>query len=317
MLGVILDADSLGNDVDLSPITSLLDEWQVYPFTRPEDVADRIANADIVLSNKIRLEESNLGHADQLKFVSVIATGTNNIDFPAMAERGVVVSNARGYGTPSVVQHTLTMILMLSTNLHRYLSDVASGKWQKSDAFCLLHHPVQEVAGKKLGIVGYGELGKAVAAAVEALGMSVVVSERPGVEPRTGRLAFDDVLNTADYVSLHCPLTEDNEHMINKETLGLMKPGAHLINTARGGLVHSVDLVAALKEGVIAGAAIDVLDREPPPADDPLLEPLSNLIVTPHNAWGAIESRTRLIMQTRENIEGFLNGEPVRVVENS
>lgn len=317
MLGVILDADSLGNDVDLSPITSLLDEWQVYPFTSPEDVADRIANADIVLSNKIRLDESNLGSAGQLKFVSVIATGTNNIDFPAMEKRDVVVSNARGYGTHSVVQHTLTMMLTLSTNLHRYLDDVRSGAWQKSDVFCLLHHPIQEVAGKQLGIVGYGELGRAVAAAAEALGMSVVVSERPGLEPRTGRLAFEDALSTADYVSLHCPLTEDNAHMINKESLALMKPGAFLINTARGGLVHSADLVAALTEGVIAGAAIDVLDREPPLVDEPLLASLSNLIVSPHNAWGAIESRTRLIMQTRENIEGFLKGDPVRVVNNS
>jgi len=317
MLGVILDADSLGNDVDLSPITSLLDEWQVYPFTRPIEVADRIAGADIVLSNKIRLEESNLGRADQLKFVSVIATGTNNIDLPAMEKRGVVVSNARGYGTPSVVQHTLTMILTLSTNLHRYLRDVNSGEWQKSDVFCLLHHPIQEISGKQLGIVGHGELGKAVAAAAEALGMSVVISERPGAEPRSGRLAFEEVLSTSDYISLHCPLTEDNAHMINKDTLALMKPGAFLVNTARGGLVHSADLVAALKEGVIEGAAIDVLDREPPPADEPLLESLSNLIVSPHNAWGAIESRTRLIMQTRENIEGFLKGEPVRVVQNS
>ena len=314
MFGVILDADSLGSDIDLTPITSLPDNWQVHGFTRPGEVAERIAGADIVLSNKIRLEESNLTRADALKFVSVMATGTNNIDFPAMRRRGVVVSHAKAYGTPSVVQHTLTLILTLSTNLHRYTSDVQQGRWQASDVFCLLDHPIQEVSGKRLGIVGYGGLGQSVAAAAAALGMVVTVSERPGASPREGRTSFKEVLTTSDYLSLHCPLTDDNQHLIRRETLALMKPSAFLINTARGGLVHSRDLIDALKGGVIAGAAIDVLDREPPSSGEPLLQPLPNLILSPHNAWGAIESRTRLIEQTRENIAGFLNGKPVRVV---
>ncbi len=314
MLGVILDADSLGKDVDLTPITSLLDEWQVHDFTRPEQVADRIAGADIVLSNKIRLDETNLERAGSLKFISVIATGTNNVDLNAMQKRGVVVSNARGYGTPSVVQHTLTLILTLSTNLHRYLDDVNNGQWQQSDVFCLLHHPIQEIAGKQLGIIGHGELGSAVARAAEALGMSIKISDRPGVEPREGRVSFEEVLATSDYLSLHCPLTDDNAHMINRETLAQMKSSAFLINTARGGLVNAADLISALKKNIIAGAAIDVLDHEPPPENEALLESLSNLIVTPHNAWGAIESRNRLIMQTRENIEAFLNGKPIRTV---
>lgn len=315
MLGVILDADSLGQDVDLTPITSLLDEWRVYGFTHPDEAAERISGADIVLSNKIPLNETNLQRADRLKFVSVIATGTNNIDFPAMARRNIVVSNARGYGTPSVVQHTLTLILALSTNLHRYLSDVRSGHWQQSDVFCLLHHPIQEIAGKQLGVVGYGELGSAVAAAAQALGMKIVISERPGIEPRDGRVSFDSMLASSDYISLHCPLTDDNQHMINAGTLKLMQPTAFLINTARGGLVNSQDLVDALRNNGIAGAAIDVLDKEPPIPEDPLLEPLDNLIVSPHNAWGAIESRRRLITQTRENIEAFLQGNPTRIVE--
>ncbi len=316
MLGVILDADSLGHDVDLTPVTSLLDEWRVHSFTRPEDVAERIADADIVLSNKIRLDQSNLSGAKQLRFVSVIATGTNNIDLPAMAERGITVSNARGYGTPSVVQHTLTLILTLSTNLHQYQQDVQKGKWQNSDVFCLLDHPIQEVSGKQLGIIGYGELGQAVAAAAQGLGMSIAIGTRQGQTPFDGRLSFEDLLGSSDYVSLHCPLTDNNAHMINRDTLALMKPSAFLINTARGGLVHSHDLISALQTKTIAGAAIDVLDREPPLPDEPLLrQTLPNLIVSPHNAWGAIESRRRLIEQTRENIEGYLKGNPVRIVK--
>jgi glycerate dehydrogenase len=314
MLGVVLDADSLGKDVDLSPVTQLLDDWQVYPFTRPEQVAERIKHATVVLTNKIALDESSLSSAWALKFVSVMATGTNNIDFLATANRGIKVSNALAYGTPSVVQHTLALILNLSTSFHRYQASISRGDWQASNVFCLLDYPIREIAGKQLGIVGYGELGKAVGTVVAALGMKVVVSEHPGREPREGRTKFEEVLRTSDYISLHCPLNDATSRIINADTLALMKQDAFLINTARGGLVDPYDLVSCLQAGNIAGAAIDVLEQEPPTLDDPLLKDIPNLIVTPHNAWAAIESRNRLIQQSRENIEGFLKGKPVRLV---
>lgn len=314
MLGVVLDADSLGKDVDLSPVTQLLDDWQVHPFTRPEQVAERIKHATVVLTNKIALDESSLSSAWALKFVSVMATGTNNIDFLATANRGIKVSNALAYGTPSVVQHTLALILNLSTSFHRYQASISRGDWQASNVFCLLDYPIREIAGKQLGIVGYGELGKAVGTVVAALGMKVVVSEHPGREPREGRTKFEEVLRTSDYISLHCPLNDATSRIINADTLALMKQDAFLINTARGGLVDPYDLVSCLQAGNIAGAAIDVLEQEPPTLDDPLLKDIPNLIVTPHNAWAAIESRNRLIQQSRENIEGFLKGKPVRLV---
>jgi len=314
MLGVILDADSIGKDADLTPVTQLLDDWQVYPFTTPEQVAERIKAATVVLTNKIVLNETSLSSAPALKFVSVMATGTNNIDLLATASRGVLVSNAIAYGTPSVVQHTLALILNLSTSFHQYQTSVRRGDWQASNVFCLLDHPIREITSKQLGIVGYGELGKAVGTAAAALGMKIVVSEHPGEKTREGRTNFEEVLRTSDYISLHCPLNDVTSRIINAETLALMKQDAFLINTARGGLIDPDDLVICLQAGNIAGAAIDVLDQEPPNPDDPLLKNIPNLIVTPHNAWGAIESRSRLIQQTRENIEGFLTGIPLRLV---
>ncbi len=319
MRGVFLDADSFGHDIDLTPITSLLDEWQVYPSTSNEDISARISGADIVLVNKVVLTEDHISRADNLKFVSVTATGTNNVDIAAAARRNIPVSNAVGYGTPSVVQHTLTLILTLSTNLHRYMADVAAGQWQQSDTFCLLDHPIQQVAGRTLGIVGYGELGSAVASAASALGMEILISDHPGKAPRPDRVRFEDVLAAADYVSLHCPLTPDNQHMINQSTLQLMRPTAFLINTARGALIDGTALIDALTNGTIAGAALDVLPVEPPPDDDPLLQAamsqkMHNLILSPHNAWGTIESRSGLINQTRQNIEAYLDGEMVRVI---
>ncbi|MFT7222400.1 MAG: glycerate dehydrogenase [Candidatus Azotimanducaceae bacterium] len=217
------------------------------------------------------------------------------------------------------MQHTLSLILTLSTNLHRYLRDVKEGLWQQSPVFTMLDHPIVEISGKTLGIVGYGELGRHVAIAAKALGLNILVSERQAVsEPnvRSGRCTFNDVLEQSDYLSLHCPLSTETAHMMNTVTLSQMKPTAFLINTARGGLIDSLALIEALEKNTIAGAAIDVLDVEPPTNDEPLLHQshLSNLLITPHNAWGAVESRTRLVSQMRENIEAFLAGAPVRQV---
>ena len=318
MRGVILDAESLGKGIDLTPVTSLLDEWQVYPYTSPDEVTSRVLNADVVLTNKIRLDRTSL-NLGSIRFISVMATGTNNVDLQAAHDHNITVSNAVAYGTPSVVQHTLSLILMLSTNLHRYLRDVKEGRWQQSPVFTLLDHPIVEISGKNLGIVGYGELGHHVALAAKALGLNILISERQSVsepEVRSERCTFNDVLEQSDYLSLHCPLSPETAHMINAETLRQMKPTAFLINTARGGLIDSLALIEALEKNIIAGAAIDVLNVEPPTNYEPLLHQnhLSNLLVTPHNAWGAVESRQRLVNQMRENIEAFLAGKPVRQV---
>ena len=314
VLGVILDADSLGRDVDLAPVTGLLDEWRIHPHTEPDEVARRVTDAGVVLSNKVPLTAASIKGAAQLKFISVMATGTNNIDLAAAKRQGVSVSNAVAYATPSVVQHTLALILALSTSLPAYLADVRRGRWQQSKVFCLLDHPIREVAGKTLGIIGYGELGGGVSRAAAGLGMHIMPAERPGQPVRRGRTPFEEVIATADYISLHCPLTDDTQHLIDGKVLARMKPTAFLVNTARGGLVDSAALLDALAKKQLAGAAVDVLDREPAGADEPLLNAADNLLVTPHNAWGALESRVRLVEQMRENIQGFLEGHPPRLV---
>lgn len=314
MKGVILDAASLGNDIDLGPITSLLDSWDVYPSTRPAETAERVRGKTVVLSNKILLDEKTLAATDTLRYVSVMATGTNNVDLAAASNLNIQVSNAVGYATPSVVQHTISLLLALARSLPAYLQDVRDGRWQESPVFCLLDHPMQEISGKQLGIVGYGELGRGVARAAEALGMKIAISERPGQTVRENRMPFAEVLSTSDFLSLHCPLTDATAGLIGAAELAQMKKTAYLINTARGGLVDSDALINALRTGEIAGAAIDVLDQEPARPDEPLITNLSNLLVTPHNAWGAIESRQRLVMQMRENIEGFISGNPPRLV---
>lgn len=313
MRGVILDADSLGTRIDLSPLTSLLDDWDIHGLTQPEEIADRVANAEVILSNKIVINAETLNNHPGIRLISIMATGTNNVDLEAATQQGIIVSNAVAYATPSVVQHTMGLMLALATNQYRYQADVRAGAWQHAPAFCLLDHPIVELGGKKLGIIGHGELGSSVARVARAFGMEVLVASRTDGE--TGRTPLDELLASADIVSLHCPLTSDNKHLINRATLAQMKPSAFLVNTARGGLVHSEDLIHALNNGVIAGAAIDVLDIEPPTGDEPLLtDQPDNLIVTPHNAWGALESRQRLIGQMADNITQFLAGTPIRVV---
>ena len=317
MKGVILDADSLGQgEVDLSPVTDLLDEWQVYGTSNAAETTARIREATVVLSNKIVLDKENLSTAGKLRLISVMATGTNNIDLSAAENAGITVSNAVAYATPSVVQHTISLMLALSTNLYAYIHDVKSGAWQKAPAFCLLNHPISELQGKILGIVGFGELGSNVAVVARALGMKVLISQRTGNEnPSRDYRPFDDLISEVDYLSLHCPLTPETEDLVNLTVLKKMKPSAFLINTARGGLVNAADLLQALQSNLIAGAAVDVLNTEPPLAGDLLTNAdQSKLIVTPHNAWGAIESRQRLVQQMADNIHGFLTGNPIRVV---
>lgn len=317
MKGVILDAASLGSaDVDLRPITSLPIEWTVYDTCEPTLVAERIAEAEIVLTNKAPIDAESLSAAPALRYIGVLATGVNVIDRVAAEAREVVVTNVVGYGTASVVQHTWALILALTTRLPDYNVAALDGRWAESPFFCLLDFPVRELEGRVLGIVGYGQLGQKVAEIGRAFGMNVQVAALPWRHAdKSGRVEFDQLLREADVVSLHCPLTEETQHLIGRKQLAMMKRSALLVNCARGGIVDEQALVDALEDGVIGGAGVDVLTEEPPRHGNPLLNPdIPNLIVTPHSAWVAAESRQRLVVQVAENIQAFLAGSPQNVV---
>jgi len=314
MQGVILDFDSVGpGDLDLSKLYELPVQWTVYPNCLASQVAERIASADIVLINKAPILAPQIESASELKLISIFATGTNIIDLNAARARGIVVSNAIGYGTGSVVQHVWSLILALTTNLDGYRKAAMDGSWEESDFFCVMDFSVRELQGKVIGIVGAGELGSGVAKIAEAFGMRVVFAALPGrsYSPQANRIPFKDLLTKADIVSLHCPLTKDTAGLISTEELGLMKDSAILINTARGALVDEHALKKALQERTIAGAATDVLSVEPPVDGNVLLdESIPNLIITPHVAWIARESRQRLVDQVAGNIKAFLDGKP-------
>ncbi|MBA58099.1 MAG: glycerate dehydrogenase [Gammaproteobacteria bacterium] len=316
MRGVILDAKTLGSDIDLQPITKLPGSWTVYEKTETKKVAERISNAEIILTNKVVLNASDIRLAKKLKFISVLATGTDHIELKEASRKNIIVSNVRGWCTSSVTQHTLALLLSLTNKVGQYSVDISEGAWQKSDTFAYLKHPIEEISGKKFGVIGYGELGKSVSRIIEVLGAEILISERKNKPARPGRTSFEETLASSDFLSLHCPLTKENFHMIDKNVLTKMQNHALLINTARGGLINSADLVEALSTGQIGGAGLDVLETEPPGNSEPLLtKDIPNLIISPHIAWSALESRQRLIQQTRENIQNFINGTPVRLVE--
>ena len=315
--GIFLDVDTVDRgDLDRRRFDGVLEHWVRTPAVRWRDHRPELAGFRVAVTNKVVVDEAVLAGAADLQLVCVAATGTNNVDLEAARRRGVTVCNVAGYATASVVQHVFALVLALRTRLRDYAGAVEDGAWQKSTTFCLLDYPVSELAGGILGIVGYGELGGAVARVARAFGMEVVVARRPGTEdPRPGRLPLDELLETADVVSLHCPLTPATRGLLGRRELGLMGPDALLVNTARGGLVDEAALAAALRAGTIGGAGVDVLSREPPGGDNPLLEPgIPNLIVTPHSAWISRQARQRLLDQVAANIEGFLAGRPRNVV---
>ncbi len=315
--GVFVDRDSVDRgDLDFSPLTRTLSEWRMYDTTDHVPIRTRIAGAAVVVSNKVVLDDELLGEAQGLRLVCVAATGTNNVDLDAANFLGIPVCNARGYATPAVVQHVFALILALMTRLEDYRQAVADGRWQRSDYFCLLDFPIRELAGRRLGVVGYGELGRAVARVAEAFGMEVLVAQRPGMpDDRPDRMPLRELLPGVDVLSLHCPLTPDTHGLIGPDELALMRSDALLINTARGGIVDERALVAALREGTLGGAGVDVLTREPPVNGNPLLSSdIPNLVLTPHIAWASRESRQRLVDEVGRNIEAFLAGEQRNLV---
>ncbi|MEH6812779.1 MAG: 2-hydroxyacid dehydrogenase [Motiliproteus sp.] len=316
MKAVFLDTGSLDcDDLQLDGLSSTASQWCFYPSTSRDQIAPRIADADIVVVNKVVLDAPVLQQASKLKLICLAATGTNNVDLLTAREQGIQVSNCQAYGTASVAQHVLGLMLALSTRLLQYQQAVREGLWASSSRFCLLDFPIVELENKILGIVGYGELGKRVADLGKAFGMQVVVAERPGVTPRSGRVTLHDLLPQIDFLSLHCPLTPQTQNLIAAQELALMKPAAMLINASRGGIVDEQALVDALNHGRLAGAGIDVLTEEPPVNGNILLQcQHPNLIITPHSAWGSREARQRIVNQLQETIQDFIAGRATRVV---
>ncbi|MCP1675172.1 glycerate dehydrogenase [Natronocella acetinitrilica] len=315
MRAVFLERESLDRgDLDLSGAEAAVDEIVYHNHTSADQVLERITGFEIVIANKVRVSRQDLEQA-RPKMIAVVATGVNNIDLDACQELGITVVNVRGYGTDSVAQHAIGLLLALATRLIDYHRDVQQGEWNRSAHFCLLDYPIVELAGKKLGVVGLGTLGGRTAELARALGMEVLSAQRPGGKPQPDRVPLDELLPQVDALTLHCPLTDDTRGLIGRRELAMMKPTAFIINTARGGLVDEEALVEALRQRRLGGAGFDVLTEEPPRSGNPLLDDdIPNLIVTPHSAWGSHEARQRICEQLAENIRGWRNGEPVRVV---
>ncbi len=310
MKAVFLDYATMGAGLDLSELESLVSELTLFDDSGADEVASRIADVDIVFTNKVLLTRALLEQSPELKFIALTATGTDNIDTECAKQRGIGVANIRGYCTQSVVEHVFGVLLTLTHSLNRYHNAVRNGAWQQSTDFCMLNYPVRELSAMSFGIVGYGSLGQGVARFAREFGAHVLVSARPGAgEVPADRVGFDEVLAVSDVVSLHCPLTDATRNLFGPEQFRAMKNDAILINTARGGLVDSQALVDALTGGEIAAAAIDVLPNEPPVDGDPLLDyEGSNLIVTPHIAWATDRARQNAIDELAANTKAFLAG---------
>ena len=310
MRAVFLDYGTVSNgDLDTGPLERALPGIVIHGRTAQEDVPARIAGFEAVLANKSRIDGATIRANPQLRFIALTATGVDNVDLAAAREAGVAVCNLRDYCTASVAQHAFALLLALTHRVAAYDALVSEGRWQAAGQFSVFPYPIRELRGRVLGIVGYGTLGKAVAAIAQAFGMRVEVANRPGGPPQDGRRELDALLPELDVLTLHCPLSDATRGLIGRERLARMKPDAVLINTARGALVDAAALAEALKAGRLGGAGIDVLEREPPPADHPLLDPsIPNLILTPHVAWAARESRQRCLDELALNVLSFMSG---------
>ena len=311
MPAVFLDYATVSFDGDLDPrsLHAALPGLEIREHTAPHEIAARVAGREVVLVNKLRITREIIEASPSLRLIALAATGTNNVDLVAASERGIAVCNLRDYCTASVVQHVFGVLLLLTQKLREYDALVRSGAWQRGEQFCLLDYPIRELVGRRLGIVGFGTLGRGVARAATAFGMEVLVANRPGGSPMPGRLDLDELLAAVDVLSLHCPLTPATHGMIGASRLSRMKRDAVLINTARGALVDAEALANALRGGLLGGAAIDVLSQEPPVDGSPLLAgDIPNLIVTPHIAWAAREARQRCIDEMAANVADFRRG---------
>ncbi|NLL04851.1 MAG: D-2-hydroxyacid dehydrogenase [Clostridiaceae bacterium] len=308
----ILDAKTLGSDIDLLGLSKFGDVT-IYNTTKASEVADRIKDQEIVITNKVVLNESNMESALDLKLICVSATGTNNIDLDYAKSRGIVVTNVAGYSTRSVVQHTFAMLFYLMESLKYYDEYVKSMDYSRSDIFTHLDKPFEELSGKTWGIIGLGTIGVSVASIARAFGCRVIYYSTSGKNDNGEykRVEMDELLRESDIVSIHAPLNEKTRNLIEYKRLQLMKKTALLINLGRGAIVKEDDLAKALDEDLIRGAALDVLESEPIKSDNPLLtlKKQDKLLITPHIAWASVEARRRLINEIELNIKGFLANE--------
>ncbi|MGV7216267.1 D-2-hydroxyacid dehydrogenase [Bradyrhizobium sp. UFLA05-112] len=313
---VFLDRDTMPPEIRLRP-PSFRHEVQEYATTAPQDIASRIADAHIVITNKVPVRRAELRAAPQLRLIAVAATGYDVVDIHACEERGVAVSNIRGYAVNTVPEHTFALIFALRRSLTAYRDSVRNGRWLESGQFCYFDFPIRDLAGSTLGIIGDGALGRSVADIGRALGMRVLFSTYKGVEGM-GPLytPFEEVLRTSDVITLHAPLMPATRNMIAAGEFAVMERRPLLINTARGGLVDETALGDALRSGKISGAGFDVATVEPPSADHPLMQlvGLPNFILTPHVAWASHEAVQALADQLVDNIEAFWNGAPRNLV---
>lgn len=316
---VFLDFGSVSrDDLDCTSLEQAIPSWHYYHDSSEQEIPQRICEAEVVVSNKALINRESIEAAKYLKLICVAATGYNNVDLAAAAERDIAVCNVRNYATASVAQHVFLLMLSLSRHFIDYHELVKRGGWQSSQFFCPMDFPIHELSGKTLGIIGHGVLGSAVAQVAQAFGMTVLIAEHKNTTPRPGRTEFDDVIRQSDFITLHCPLSEETHHLISQRELSLMKSSAYLINTARGGLINEADLLESLVSQRIAGAAIDVIQQEPPAQNSLLLrhQP-NNLIITPHIAWASVESRQRMLNLLADNIRNFLQHKPFNQITDA
>jgi len=314
---VVLDGQALNpGDLKWNPLEAI-GELAVYPATPIAEIPIRAADAFAVFTNKTVLQRETLEQLPHLKYIGVQATGVNVVDVTAARELGITVTNVPGYSTESVAQLTMAHVLNLSFHASLHIESVRNGGWSACDDFCYRLTPMIELAGKTLGMIGFGEIGRATARIAQAFGMKVIAytpSRTPGTKQQEVQFVdLDTLMSASDIVSLHCPLTETNRGLISRKRIAQMKPTAFVINTARGPLIDETALADALNEGHIAGAGLDVLSQEPPPKSNPLLT-ARNCYITPHSAWGTVEARTRLMVQVAANLQAFLDGNPINVV---
>ncbi len=315
---VLLDGGGVGYDI-IWPDFSALGRYTRHDLTRPEEVIKRIARADIVLTNKVTLTREHIEASPALKYIGSIATGYNHIDVKAAAGRGITVTNVPNYSTDAVVQLVFSFMLEFTNHVVEHAKAVAEGEWINSKYFCFWKHPVIELAGKTMGVVGFGHIGRKVAEVANAFGMRVLAhTPRPKNAPPYPNFAFvglQELFAQADFISLHCPLTPENTGMVNAALLGGMKKSAFLINTARGPLINEKDLAAAIKNNRLAGAGLDVVGVEPMLPSNPLLD-LPGVLITPHYGWASVEARTRLMQEVFSNLQNYLEGRPVNIARS-
>jgi len=314
---VVLDGYTL-NPGDLSwKWLSDFGEYKVYQRTPEELIKERIEDSEILLINKTPITRKIIENKPNLKYIGVLATGYNVVDVVAAKENGVVVTNISTYGTVAVAQFTLALLLEICSQVSIHSDSVHKGEWEGCKDFCYWKHPLMELQGKTAGIIGYGKIGQAFAKAVAALGMNVVVYnpriKKNQESEKIRYISFQELLDTSDVISLHCPLLKDTEGIINKKTISSMKDGVIILNTARGPLVEEQDLADALNSGKVYAAGLDVVSTEPIKPDNPLLK-AKNCWITPHIAWVSIECRERLMNIAMDNLKAFIEGQPINVV---